>query len=49
LITREWADELARLAPRARVAAVPRVAHAVNFTAPEELCRLTLDFLQEVE
>lgn len=48
-ITREWAEEVAAAAPNGRFAQVRGTAHAVNFTAPEELARLTLDFLEEVE
>lgn len=48
-ITREWAQELATTAPKGRFAEVAGVAHAVNFTAPGKLTRLTLDFLEEVE
>lgn len=48
-VSREWAEEAARLAPHGRFAEVPRCAHAVNYTAPETLARLTLDFLEEVE
>ncbi|MBD0337661.1 MAG: alpha/beta hydrolase [Thermoleophilia bacterium] len=49
LVGRAWAQEAARLAPHGRFVEVPRCAHAVNYTAPEALARLTLDFLQEVE
>jgi pimeloyl-ACP methyl ester carboxylesterase len=48
-ITREWAEEVAALAPHGRFVSVPGVAHAVNYTAPGELARLTLEFLDEVE
>ena len=48
-IRQEWADEVARLAPDGRSVVVGGAAHAVNFTHPQELARLTLQFLEEVE
>jgi 2-hydroxy-6-oxonona-2,4-dienedioate hydrolase len=48
-VTQEWAEELAARAPRGRAVTVPGTAHAVNYTSPQALARLTLDFLDEGE
>jgi 2-hydroxy-6-oxonona-2,4-dienedioate hydrolase len=40
-----WAEELRRLIPSARLAIIPGAAHAINFSAPEQLARLTREFL----
>lgn len=40
IVSQLWAEEVAALLPRARLAVVPGKAHAVNYNAPEELARL---------
>lgn len=40
-----WAQSLARLLPNGGLAVVPRVAHAVNYNAPDALVELVRDFL----
>lgn len=42
-----WLDMLARRAANARVAVVPRAAHAAQFAEPDELLRLVRPFLAE--
>jgi pimeloyl-ACP methyl ester carboxylesterase len=47
IVPRRWAEEVAALLPRGRLVEVAGAAHAVNFTAPDELARLTLAHLAE--
>jgi 2-hydroxy-6-oxonona-2,4-dienedioate hydrolase len=47
IVPRRWAEEFAGALPRARLVEVAGAAHAVNYAAPAELARLTLDFLHE--
>lgn len=47
IVPRPWAEEVAVRLPRGRLVEVPGVPHAVNYTAPDVLARLTLDFLRE--
>lgn len=42
---RGWATELARLLPDGRLAEVPDVGHALNFSAPEQLAAVTRQVL----
>jgi len=42
-----WVEELARLIPDAQVAVIPDGTHASNYTAPDELARLTKNFLRQ--
>ena len=47
LCPQDWAEELARLAPRGRLAVVRGAAHAAHYTHPSELAALVRGFLQE--
>lgn len=44
-----WAEELARRLTAGRLIELPRVAHTLNYTAPESLARLCLQLRDEVE
>jgi pimeloyl-ACP methyl ester carboxylesterase len=46
IVSQQWAEEVARLLPSARMEIIPRVAHAVNYSSPDELRRLLLPLLQ---
>jgi 2-hydroxy-6-oxonona-2,4-dienedioate hydrolase len=47
LCQQDWAEELVRLAPRARLEVIPHGAHAVHHSHPAELARLVRRFLEE--
>jgi pimeloyl-ACP methyl ester carboxylesterase len=47
IVPAEWAARLAATAPRARLAVVSGVSHAVDYAAPDELADLTLPFLTQ--
>lgn len=47
LCPKDWAEELARRAPRGRLEVVPGAAHAVHHSHPEALGALVRSFLQE--
>lgn len=47
LCTQWWAEEIVRLAPRARLEVVPEAAHAVHYSHPAELAALVRRFLEE--
>ncbi|MDQ4128052.1 MAG: alpha/beta hydrolase [Actinomycetota bacterium] len=42
-----WAEEVAQLLPRGRLAVLPGAAHAANFGAPARFAGLIQDFLEE--
>ena len=47
LCTEWWAEEIVRLAPRARLEVVAGAAHAVNYSHPRELAAIVRRFLEE--
>ena len=47
LVPQAWAEDLVRLLPDARLEVVAGAPHAVNYTAPDQLARLALDFLND--
>jgi pimeloyl-ACP methyl ester carboxylesterase len=47
-VTQRWCEEAAALLPRGALAVVDG-AHAVHYSAPREVSRLVLAFLEEVE
>jgi pimeloyl-ACP methyl ester carboxylesterase len=47
IVPQRWTEKVARLLPEGRLAVVPRAAHAVNYSAPDELARLVLQFLAD--
>jgi pimeloyl-ACP methyl ester carboxylesterase len=47
IVPHAWAEEVAHGLPRGRLAEVLEAAHAVNYSAPDALARLTLEFLRE--
>ena len=48
IVPRRWAAEVARLLPQGRLVEVPGVAHSMNYGAPEELARLTREFVSSL-
>jgi pimeloyl-ACP methyl ester carboxylesterase len=40
-----WAERVCRLAPAGRLVVLPRAAHAINYSHPDELARVVLPFL----
>jgi 2-hydroxy-6-oxonona-2,4-dienedioate hydrolase len=44
-VSLEWAEEVTRLLPNGRMVAVPRAAHAANYSQPQALARLIRPFL----
>jgi pimeloyl-ACP methyl ester carboxylesterase len=42
-----WAAEMTRRLPQGRLVEIPAVAHTLVYTAPEQLARITLQFLEE--
>jgi len=47
LCPQDWAEEIARRAPRGRLEVVPGAAHAVHHSHPQALGKLVRNFLQE--
>lgn len=47
IASQQWIDELTRLTPHGRQVVFPGVAHTVNYSAPEDLARVTRFFLHE--
>jgi pimeloyl-ACP methyl ester carboxylesterase len=45
LVPARWAEQVAGLAPRGRLAVVPRAPHALVYSRPEELARVAVPFL----
>jgi pimeloyl-ACP methyl ester carboxylesterase len=45
VVPRAWAAEVAALLPRGRLAEVPGAGHTLNYSAPDELARLTRSLL----
>jgi 2-hydroxy-6-oxonona-2,4-dienedioate hydrolase len=46
IVPQRWAEELTRSLPNAQLRVIPRVGHAVNFTAPDVLVRTIRPFLE---
>ncbi|AYN38242.1 alpha/beta hydrolase [Streptomyces dangxiongensis] len=46
IVPEAWARELTALLPQGRLVSVPGAGHAMNFSAPEALARITLDLLR---
>jgi pimeloyl-ACP methyl ester carboxylesterase len=49
IVPQHWVEEATRLLPAARLEVIAQSAHAVNYDAPEELVRVMLPFLMNVE
>jgi 2-hydroxy-6-oxonona-2,4-dienedioate hydrolase len=49
IVPRAWAEEVAATLPHGHLAEVAGAPHAVNYAAPDELVRLTLEFLAQRE
>ncbi|MEU0257233.1 alpha/beta hydrolase [Streptomyces sp. NPDC006184] len=47
VVPEAWAREVTALLPHGRLVTVPGAGHALNFSAPQELARITLDLLRE--
>ncbi|MBX6342113.1 MAG: alpha/beta hydrolase, partial [Thermomicrobiaceae bacterium] len=47
IVSQEWAEQMARLLPRGRLALIPGAAHAINYSQPLELARVVMGFLAE--
>ena len=47
IVSQQWVDELTRLLPRGRQVVFPGAAHTVNWSAPDDLARVTRFFLHE--
>jgi len=47
IVPQRWAEEAARLLPRARLVVVPGAAHTMCFTSLDELARTVRPFLEE--
>lgn len=45
LVPRAWGERIVRLMPRARLVTVPRAAHGMNYSHPQELRNAILPFL----
>lgn len=48
VVPRRWAREAARLAPSGHYAEIVRAAHALNYSAPDELAALIEVFVEEI-
>lgn len=47
VVPQHWAEDVTALLPHARLVVIPSAAHAVNYSAPDELAREVLSFLNE--
>jgi 2-hydroxy-6-oxonona-2,4-dienedioate hydrolase len=47
LVSREWAEEIVRVVPNARLVVIPGGAHALNLDSPYELARAVQPFVTE--
>jgi pimeloyl-ACP methyl ester carboxylesterase len=45
LVPASWSEQVARLAPHGRLAVVPRAPHALVYSRPRQLARVTVPFL----
>lgn len=48
IVPQDWAEEATRLLPRGRLIVIPGAPHALNYSAPLELARVTRPFLHEL-
>jgi 2-hydroxy-6-oxonona-2,4-dienedioate hydrolase len=48
LAPQRWVDEMIRLLPDGHLAVISGATHAANYSAPDELARLTREFLSDV-
>lgn len=48
IVSRHWAEEVARLLPRARLLTIEGAAHAVNYNSPERFARAISEFARGV-
>jgi pimeloyl-ACP methyl ester carboxylesterase len=46
VVSRTWAEEVARLLPNGGLTVLPHAPHAINYSAPEALAALVLSFLR---
>ena len=44
-----WAERVASLLPRGRLAVAPGAPHAVNYSAPDEMVRLIREFVESID
>lgn len=47
IVSQQWAEKVANLIPRGRLAIIPEVAHTLNFVNPNELSDVACPFLAE--
>lgn len=47
VVPQHWTEDVTALLPHARLVVIPSAAHAVNYSAPDELAREVLSFLNE--
>jgi NADP-dependent 3-hydroxy acid dehydrogenase YdfG/pimeloyl-ACP methyl ester carboxylesterase len=47
IVSQDWAEEVTRLLPNARLVVVPGKAHTLNYNAPEDLAREVRRFVQD--
>jgi 2-hydroxy-6-oxonona-2,4-dienedioate hydrolase len=47
LVSQEWAEQITRLVPKARLAVIPGGAHALNLDSPLELARVVRPFVTD--
>jgi 2-hydroxy-6-oxonona-2,4-dienedioate hydrolase len=46
IVPQRWAEDVTRLLPHGRLVVVPRAAHTMNFTSPDELARVVRPFVE---
>lgn len=46
LVSQQWAEEVVRLLPQGKLIVIPGVGHALNYSAPLELTRVTRGFIE---
>ena len=49
IVPQYWAEEVARILPRGRLAVVPEAGHALNYSRPHDLARLVRAYLSELD
>lgn len=49
LVTQGWAEKAAELLPQGSLKIIPQAAHTVNYSAPEELARVSDEFIENLQ
>lgn len=49
IVSKPWAEEVVAALPDGRLAEVPGAGHALNYSAPDELARITRSLLEETD